>query len=331
MNKQTLIKFIAGNASESESSEVLLWLDKSEANRTYFCELKNLWVMQNLPTSEASEEDLEDLRNRGYYSKPRRRFSRLGIAAAILLVPMLALNIFFFVTRNRGVVLMPNQKMAMASFSTNKGVKGKIVLPDGSTVWLNSDSKISFPQKFSGDIREVHFTGEGYFKVSKDPKHPMIITTDKGVEVKVLGTEFNLSSYSNDATLKATLYEGKITLSTPNSTNGADEEVSIKPMETVTVSLNNAISVQPKADTASCSAWRRGNIIFDNEQMADVIKRLERWHGVEFVVKNKAILTYRFTAQFKSESIVQIMEIMAFCSPITYSIKDNVVTLDLRK
>lgn len=329
MNKQTLIKFIAGKASKEESEVVLRWIGESEDNRQYYNQMKNIWVVTNLPSNEATEEDVRELRSLGYYKK-KVGYRMIISIAAVLLVPLLAFNLFFLLNKPSTISELKDQRTAYAVFSTNKGVKGRVVLPDGSKVWLNCDSYIKFPEKFTGNTRKVEFSGEGYFEVQKNPENPMIITTGKGVEVKVKGTTFNLSSYSNDAVVKATLYEGAITLTSVSATTGKKEVVDVKPMETATVFASSAIKVQTKADTVASSAWRKGDIIFDNDPMPDVLKKLERWHGVEFVVKNKSVFDYRFTAHFKSESIVQIMEMLKFCSPVTYSIKDNVVTLDLR-
>lgn len=327
MNKQIIIRVIAGKASNEEKEAILRWVDESDENRQYYNQLKNIWVIANLPNTEVAEVDLEKLRKLGYYKKKNSK--RLAIlVVAILLVPLLAINIYFLIRNQELTSGIKNQKNAHAVFSTNKGVKGKVVLPDGSIVWLNCDSYIKFPDKFDGGTRKVEFSGEGYFIVAKNSEIPMVITTNRGVEVEVKGTTFNLTSYGNDSALKATLYNGSITLTMVSPKTGKKKIVDLKPMEVATVYSSNIVKVQTMADTVVSSAWKNGDVIFDNELMSDVIKTLERRHGVVFFVKNDKVLEYRFTAHFNSESIVQIMEMLKFCSPITYSIKGNIVTLD---
>ena len=328
MKKQTLVRFIAGETTDDEAAEVLRWINASDANRSYFCELKNTWVVASMPSGNATSAQMAELRSQGYYKKPRSIKRFIPAVAAAAIIPLLALNLYLMLFQKKDVGQLI-QHASKVTYSTNKGVKGMVTLPDGSRVWLNSDSRISFPERFSGKTREVLFSGEGFFDVKKNPDMPMVVSTQKGIKVRVTGTEFNLASYNNDEMLKATLYEGKIALITKDKTSGKEKTYDVKPLETATIYATNTVYLKPTADTVTCSAWRNGNIIFENEVMPEVLKKLERWHGVEFVIKDKRILSYSFTAKFKSESIVQIMEILSFCSPIAYSIKENVVTLDL--
>ncbi len=211
------------------------------------------------------------------------------------------------------------------SIYTEKGVKGYIVLPDGSEVWLNSDTRLSFPTKFIGNTREVNLEGEGYFKVQKDSLKPMIVNTHKGLSVKVLGTEFNIKAYDNDEMAEATLFSGKISLVyTSSKTEKVVKE--IRPNTKALFSAEKLTVVSPQTIEDEV-AWTKGKLIFNATKMNEVIKMLERWHGVEFVVKEPKILDYPITATFNNESIVQIMDMIKYCSLIDYKIVNNHVEL----
>ncbi|MEG0518902.1 MAG: FecR domain-containing protein [Bacteroidales bacterium] len=207
---------------------------------------------------------------------------------------------------------------------TEKGVKSTVQLPDGSTVQLNSDTKVTFPDNFVGDTREVELSGEAYFKVQSDSSKPMIVNTNKGFQIKVLGTEFNVRSYDNDNTAQATLYEGSIHLITPTATTV------VKPNEQAVIEPNKVVKLVVPSVIADTKAWTEGRLVFEETKMSEVVKMLERWHGVKMIVKDPKILNYTITANFNSESIYQIMYIIKSCSLVDYKIAENVVTLSSR-
>lgn len=207
---------------------------------------------------------------------------------------------------------------------TEKGVKSTVQLPDGSTVQLNSDTKITFPDNFVGDTREVELSGEAYFKVKTDSLKPLIVNTKKGFQVKVLGTEFNVKSYDNDNTAQATLYQGSINLITPTATTV------VKPNEQAVIETNKVVKLVVPSVIADTKAWTEGRLVFEETRMSEVVKMLERWHGVKMIVKDPKILNYTITANFNSESIYQIMYIIKNCSLVDYKIMGNVVTLSSR-
>ena len=212
--------------------------------------------------------------------------------------------------------------------STFPGVKGKVTLPDGSTVWLNSNSTLKYPRKFDRKTRNVFLTGEAYFEVVKNPDWPMVVSTRSGVEVMVHGTKFNLSSYDNDATVTAALMEGSITVTDPNAQNSMNKSIEMKPNDIVVISKNKKATTVEKDETVeNYKAWKEGILIFDNASMLDVKKMLERWHGMEIQLADTSIDNYHFTAKFSSESMVQIMELLKKTSPITYHIVNNKVII----
>lgn len=204
---------------------------------------------------------------------------------------------------------------------TEKCVKSNITLPDGTNVKLNSDTKITFPNRFVGKTREVKIDGEAFFDVATDSLHPLIVTTAKGLIIKVTGTKFNIKSYPNDNSEEATLYEGKITLISKGNTYNMlpDNQLIIapnkRPVKVGSPKMNNI------------KAWTEGRIVFDETPLSEVIKVLERWHGVTFAVTDSSVLNKTITGSFNSESIHYIMSIISLCTSIDYEIKDSLVTL----
>lgn len=209
---------------------------------------------------------------------------------------------------------------------TAKGVKGETVLPDGSKVILNSDSRITYPARFSGSTREVEFSGEGYFEVQKDSLHPMVISCNKNFKVIVYGTTFNIKTYGNDNTAKTTLISGSIKI--VENVDGKELVRDIAPSQSYTIVENRQLAtLETKVDTEKVCEWKDGILSFDSTPLGEVAKILERWHGIKIVVEDSRKLDIPITARFTTESIVQIMDLLKFSTDIKYSVGDNVVSI----
>ncbi len=352
MNKNLLIKYIKGEASQLEREQVIAWIDKSKENENYYLELFNTIVAEDV-TSEHTSVALSDEELRESYSAIQKRtakdiFTNYGGAkkmnwlvwfsacAAILLFASVSLNIVqYFTDNNLSGMLAENQEVAIANhnqtYYTEHGVKGKIMLPDSSVVWLNSGSSITYPQYFAQDVRRVEFSGEGYFEVVRNEKCPMEVITPKGMKVTVLGTKFHICSYNDDSEEQATLFSGKINVSRIANNKEVFKVRELKPQESLKFSDVGKAFITVKADTTKKIAWKRGELIFERTPMPEVIKKLERWHGVNITVKDDEILKYHFTAEFGSASMVQILELLRFTSPIDFTVNNNEVILFSRK
>lgn len=344
MKKELLLRYIKGEATNKEEREILEWVGKSRENERYFVMLNNLWISQNISDKKASDQELEAIvkltTGKKVFGGRFRRYLPYVAAAVILL--SVGLNFLLF----NGTV-SPTKKgddpVRMAylpteykhEIYTEKGVKARVILPDGSKVWLNSDSRMVYPDRFESDIREIDFSGEAYFDVVRDSLRPLVINTNKDFKVEVLGTKFNLKSYDNDAEARTTLYSGSVNIvsKVPGGKLKNDKEVvtKLKPLESCIIrDKQNPIHIKPE-NPEKQTAWKDGRIIFESTPMSETIKILERWHGVEFEVKDKSVYTFDITARFKSESIVQIMEMIKYCALIDYSIDSNKVVLYRRK
>jgi ferric-dicitrate binding protein FerR (iron transport regulator) len=283
-----------------------------------------------MPERNATLDEISAIRKR----MRRNKITRL-IPATVAAAACVALVIVVFLWQfDNSATLLPEQNEAWLTYYTEPGVKSSVALPDGSQVIMNSVGRISFPASFSGRYRDVTFEGEGYFKVDSNPSWPMrIITGDGNVQLEVVGTEFNLSSYADDYTVTTTLYSGSVVVQTKDA-SGHVTITEMKPSETLIINKYVTQQTMPvktesqnDVEMSAHDAWTRGELIFDDELMADVIKKLKRWHGVDFVVKDNNILSRRLTAKFGAESVQQIMEMTHLATGINWSMKDNTVTL----
>lgn len=341
-----VLKYIRGEASQQEAEAVLGWLAESEQNKQFYMESKLRFIKGAFPDTEASHDDLEEFLeglalHKRFESNPKGAGSVNHVAglftriAAVLFIPLLLFTGYLLLDRGgdkreSAATLEEYVHMdtsAILTYHTNPGVKGYVELPDGSSVILNSGSKIRVPIKFDRESRIVELEGEGYFNVAADSTWPMYVNTNRDISVKVLGTTFNLSTYGNDGELRFTLIEGRVKLLA--GSNGV--EIDVEPMQEVVIPDNRSVKgIKREANVQLNTGWKDGHLVFEDTPMDEVVRRMERWFGATINVSNQKLLEYRFTASFRSESLSQVLELVNLSTNIKYSVRDNnVVTLYL--
>ncbi|MEN7548003.1 FecR domain-containing protein [Rapidithrix thailandica] len=196
-----------------------------------------------------------------------------------------------------------------------EGQQYKVTLTDGSEVWINGGSAIRYQVGFPERDRGVQLKGEAFFKVRKKPEKPFIVHTRK-MEIKVLGTSFNVQAYEEDAEAVATLVEGKVKA----LQNAREQE--LQPGQQVVARENIAMEVH-NVDTEIFTAWIDGKLRFENKTMEALLLQLERWYGLEIVCGDTALLRQRFTGQFSEESIEQVLDYLKVIEEFNYTVNKN--------
>ena len=237
-------------------------------------------------------------------------------AAALVLIPLLAFGLALLIRPK-----VQQNLMAEISYRVENGVKGNMKLADGTTVNLNSGSSL----RVLGE-RRVFLDGEGWFEVESDKDHPFVVETPSGISVKVTGTQFNLSNYK-DEDFKVLLVKGSIELK--NASNSVP--LVVKPSEQVIVKSGMAskefANLQEKKNT---TAWKDGVLVFDDKPFREAIPMLERWYGVNITVASPSIMDERFTGEFDTETIQEVMNVLALTHGFTYSIDRKDITIALK-
>ncbi len=326
--EKLIFKYLSGKADEEETKKIRQWILESEENTRFFAKIKNIYVVASMKDDKASDEDsslfIAKLRRHELRKKIMRMAAR-GAAAIILFLIVLAVYQHQQDSFRKEMSYVSSQQIAYNQYFTPSGVKGKIILPDSTVVWLNSSSSISYPSKFIGKTKNINFDGEGYFEVKKDPDHPMKITLDNGMSLYVKGTSFNLSSYENDNSVSILLLSGKVSLMNRDSKEFFD----IEPNQKISIDKkSNKISVVTPEDVMPTVGWKKGWLIFEETEMPEIIKKMKRWYGVDIIVKDSSIMTKTLTAKFREESLSQVLEMMHRISLINYSLKDSTAILN---
>ncbi|MCE7043262.1 FecR family protein [Dyadobacter sp. CY312] len=193
--------------------------------------------------------------------------------------------------------------------STPVGGQYRVVLPDGSKVWLNAMSSLSYPTFFEGTQRKVRVTGECYFEIARDTKHPFVVEIDSKQEVVVTGTHFNVNAYPNESNIRTTLLEGGVEVYRIG--DSSRDVVKLKPGMQSFVGANNMLKTR-EVNAEEMVAWKNGLFYFDNADVPAVMRQVERWYNVEVAYK-KEIESKAFSGKIhRTANLSQIVEILRF-------------------
>ena len=199
----------------------------------------------------------------------------------------------------------------------------QLALSDGSKVWLNSMTELRFPVAFTGEERKVYLTGEAYFEVAPDSKHPFIVVTEEGMEVKVYGTEFNMSTYQHGV-VQTVLVSGKVGI----RVNATGKEVILAPKQMAEYSEKTGMVRVEEADPYRYIAWKDGEFVFERETIEEIMERLGRWYDVKVFYENESLKQKRFTGVIsRYENIEQVLRLIEGPATLRFEVKGNVVTV----
>ena len=202
-----------------------------------------------------------------------------------------------------------------------KGGEYKIVLDDGTEIWLNSASELKYPAHFVGNERRVQLTGEAYFQVARNEAAPFIVET-RDMDVKVLGTSFNVSVYEDEESCHATLVEGRVEVN--DKVNG--EKVVLTPGKQAL--LRGGEMTVREVNTKLYTLWRLDRFTFASEDMEGVIRKLSRWYNVDFFFANSSMKQKRFTGSLpKYADISQVLKMIEMTTDIKFEIKEHTIMI----
>lgn len=215
------------------------------------------------------------------------------------------------------------QPVAMQTVSTLAETR-TVSLPDGTSVTLNHYSTLTYPERFKTDNREVELNGEAYFEVSKDKKHPFIVQTD-AVDVRVLGTHFNVDAYRDSHDVRTTLLTGSVAVS--NKSNS--EHMILKPNEIAIYNkVEKKLTRKLLVDATDEISWRHGEFIFDDVPLSDIARKLSNSFGTTIQITDSALQNYRISARFPNgEDLETILSVLQDAGYFNYSHDNNQITI----
>ena len=290
-----------------------------------------------------------------YVPARRSRSFRTILTVSLITITLTSTWLLLYPGHNRQP-LSPNPLLASTAPALNEvvtvnGSRTHLTLPDGTKVWLNAGSRLTYDKNYGSVRREINLTGEAFFDVANNPQQPFIIHTPR-MDVRVLGTSFNVKSYAADKTTEATLVRGSIAVSIKNR---PDETIILKPNQKLIVTSDLTtllrhqpgqsravpdstaqISIRPPSYEQNTGAmietsWVNNKFIFKDEDFGSLSKDLERWYGISIRLTDPAQADWRFTGNFEKENIQQALDALKLTANFNYIIQGNQIQIITNK
>lgn len=303
-----IIRYLNGECTGPDTEELKKWIEADEGNRKLLLEVKDTW--DSIPGKDIPvEQQLVAFYKRQLerHRKSLAFYWKQAVAAAAVL----AIGLF------SGILLTHEGKKDSGSeivLSVPFGSKSAVTLADGSEVVLNSGSTITYQTGGNDTGRQVHLSGEGFFRIKPDKKNPFIVSTDD-FRVQVTGTSFNICSYLDNPYSSTTLTEGQVSL----IFNRSGQRFDMLPGERIWYDRKENKYSKGNVDVEPEIAWKDGDFIFRNAAFSELVRRLERWYDVRIIFDAPELREFSYTGRFKNqETIWQVLDAMKLTTPIDY-------------
>lgn len=318
--EEMLPGYFSGEISDEARAIIDAWRQASPGHEKEYQEVQKAWnaltILHQMEKFNAHEA-LHNVHNKIQNNSRRKWLLYLQRAAAVLILPLLFYAGFLTLKNNHNTKNKPAETV-WQTISTPPGLKAHFYLPDSTSVWLNSSSSVTYPVSFTSESRQVKLSGEAFFDVKENLQQPFVVSIGK-LNVNVLGTRFNIINYENENQSEVILESGKISMCQSlggNRTTLTD----MKPGELALFDkVSNNIAIK-SIQTDKYTSWINGKLIFRDDNMNEVVRKLNRWFNVEIEIADPVILSYIYTATFQDESLDQILELLTLSAPIRYQI-----------
>lgn len=312
-NETYILSYIRGTLSSKEMKECDVLIASSpefsakvnQIRMTYYL-YDNLEAQKNINTEIAWKKLCRKIR----FDNSKKLIWNVTRTAAAILLPLFLLQQYVIQP------LLTETPQELITLQSAPGIVTKAVLPDGSEVWLNSQSELSYPRQFTGKERTVQLMGEAYFKVVSDNEDRFNVITSDNAVVSAYGTEFNVNAYKEDFQHIITLVKGNIDVSLDSF---SEEQLLVPEQKAIIDPMTKTLNVFA-ADTYVETAWKDGKMVFRRESIKNIAEKLSRRFGVIIQVEGNISNDYQFTATFTDESLEDILELLKLSSSIDYSI-----------
>ena len=321
MDLRTLLKKYMSGKTKVDDFKLLQDTIRNISDKELDSSLENLWAESEMRVMDPviKQEVRETLQQQLHVTKRKSMFNWKNVAVAVLIPALLFSTTYLYFTSK------PNVEQEFVVKSA-KGQKTQIYLPDGTKVWLNSDSHISYNSNYNHDNRHISLKGEAFFDVEKNQESKFIVDVGD-VTVIVHGTAFNVTAYEGDSIISVSLNRGKVSV---ENTNSHHIIASLSPDQQVTVNRNNFSSKLMACDAELNSLWTQNRLRLEDATTEELYKKMEHWYGVNITVSNiNPNNVYSLT--IKTESLREMLDLINKLTPISYTINGEEVRVTYKK
>lgn len=308
-----IISYLSGSSTPEEKENLVAWIAENEKHKEYYLQLKNIWEIahpafmpQDIEMDKAHKKVMKKL---DFSLQYRSIYSYWKYIAAILILAFLGMAGYLYIDK-----VFPAHTLANAyqEVMAPYGTRSFINLPDGSKVWLNAGSSLRFPLHFVEGKRNVWLKGEAFFEIKSDQENPFTVTTST-MKVQATGTAFNVDAYATDSVTAVTMVRGKVKVYIGEST-----VFPIQPGERVSYNSDLKKYKIHKTDPYKWYAWKDGSLVFRDDPLEYVFKRIGQVFNVDIRVVDKEIARHPYHATFEEESLDEILNLLKLTVPIRY-------------
>ena len=317
MEKNLLTRILTGDASTEEKEEFYRRLGDSKEEEELFYEVKSLWLRTSRSKTIVDvDSEFENLWAKINHPAKRTSFfigkRILQYAAVVLFILSIGGLSGYFLSKNNSEV----SDMGIQKYKAMKGSVSTIEFADGTKVWLNSGSELTYREDRKNKQRLAELHGEAFFEVKHRENFPLLVKVDQ-IVVRDLGTTFNIKAYPEDKLVETSLIEGKADI----LTDKGNSLVELKPGESAIYSTEDKkIEIKPFSSNV-LSAWRDGKFVMRDQRLEDIFNEISRWYDVEFRFENQALRDYRYTGNIKKSTTAQhVLKMLKLTTNFNYRI-----------
>lgn len=328
MKIELLHRLMAGSTTEEENRQLMEWFRQCVSKEEFFMLFDTAWQASpdEMPINiqermyRRLNRKLDEEKKQARVVSLRPRFSwkiwqRVAVACIIIVLSLINYNM------NDKRIQLSTQNFTV---SAEKGQRAFVTLPDSTKVWLNSDTKISYPADYGMEERNVSLEGEAYFEVAKNPEKRFIVKT-KGMQVEALGTSFNINAYRDDDKIIASLFSGSVRVSYD------DYMAILKPHESVKVDLlTHSFSQYKDENMQDIALWRQNEITFDGESLEEITRIMNRLYNTTIYIKDESLKKECYIGTIRNNSLENFIDIINLTTPVIYENKGDTVFLKKR-
>lgn len=316
---------ITGEITTEEKAELEALLKISPELQEKYKILDKFW-RQEVYSDQSTDTDeaLKKVLGRINDAEPTTKTFSLSVfyklAAAAVVIIAIGIGAFVYQSYREPV------QITMVDKYNGTGMRSMITLPDGTRVWLNAESKISYPESFEGDKRDVRLSGEAFFNVSHDAEKPFYIHLNKAA-IRVIGTSFNVKAYSNEESIQTSVVSGKVAfLSRRGEAKASDSILLVKNIK-VTYTIATGDMHTEATNTLDDKEWINGKLIYKSETLESITRQLERTFGKKVIIKDAKVGQYKFTGTFDESSLDEIMRYLSMTRSFKYTITEKTLVI----
>lgn len=353
-----IVCYLKKEISETEKQKLFEWVYNKPENEKLFFSLKDIWetayyekITEKSQTDDEWEKFVLKAIKEQSENYKKRKFSIQQFKKAIQIAALIVITLGIGFLSNH---LIP-QKQEYATVNVPYGAKSQIELSDGSKVWINSGSKLSYPNNLDQKELNLYLDGEAYFEINKDQDRKLNVNTST-ISIQVHGTSFNVKSYDDDDIVETTLVRGSISISGKVGNKSIEHPILLNPNQQATLTKSHrdmtirkigdeketkeevivsqkkqeekkikqpTLNIAEKVEIEDFTSWRFNKLVFKSERFEDLAVKLERWYNVEIELEDTGLKNSLYTGTFEKENIEQAIQALSLSLPFKYEINKN--------